>query len=378
MKLFNTIQKIILNTILIILFPVFVFSQDVTIATQTPSKFSTFPIDLNTMLLFIAITLGVVIIILAGVLRSAIRFHFNSKRVNESIKLFLIGMITLFGFQDATAQQAASKNIQFGLSPIGWFMLIVIILEIYILISIIKWLKYYTGIEKYEAAIAKPEKDNLWDRINAFKPLDKEATIDTGHDYDGIRELDNVTPPWFVVAFIGTILFAAVYLYRYHIAYSAPSQIKEYEISMKEAASQKMESLKHQANLIDENTVTLLKEGQYEEGKTIFKTACAVCHGNNGQGLVGPNMTDDYWIHGGSVKNIFTTIKYGVLDKGMKSWKDDYSPKQIAQLTSYIKSLRGTNPPDPKAPQGDLYNEVDTASTTTVTSPNSDSLKISH
>jgi len=378
MKFFNTIQKIILNTILIILFPVLVFSQDVTAATQTPSKFSTFPIDLNTMLLFIAITLGVVIIILAGVLRSAIRFYFNSKRVNENIKLFLIGMITLFGVQNASAQQAASKNIQFGLSPIGWFMLIVIILEIYILISIIKWLKYYTGIEKYEAAIAKPEKESLWDRINAFKPLEKEATIDTGHDYDGIRELDNVTPPWFVVAFIGTILFAAVYLYRYHIAYSAPSQIKEYEISMKEAASQKMESLKHQANLIDENTVTLLKEGQYEEGKTIFKTACAVCHGNNGQGLVGPNMTDDYWIHGGSVKNIFTTIKYGVLDKGMKSWKDDYSPKQIAQLTSYIKSLRGTNPPEPKAPQGDLYNEVDTASTTTVTSPNSDSLKISH
>jgi cytochrome c oxidase cbb3-type subunit III len=102
----------------------------------------------------------------------------------------------------------------------------------------------------------------------------------------------------------------------------------------------------------------MMNEGQYEEGKSIYKTACAVCHGNAGEGLVGPNMTDDYWIHGGSIKDIFKVIKYGVIDKGMKPWKDDYSPNQIAQLSSYIKSMRGTNPPNPKEPQGELYKEA--------------------
>ena len=375
MKIKYSLQSGLLKAFILMLMPA--FSQEAANTDGAIPKASFFSFDIDTALFFVAVTLAFVILILVGLLRSAIRFHFNSKKINENIKFFLTGIFISLSFQYASAQQnvASSKgDSHFVFSTQGWFMIIVIVIELYVLFSITKWLKQFTGIENYEASLMK-SKINIWDKINAFKPLEKEASIDVGHDYDGIRELDNITPPWFVAAFAGTILFAAVYLYRYHVAYSAPSQIKEYEIAMKEAELQKLEYLKNEANLIDENSVTLLKPGEYEEGRSIFKTACSVCHGVNGQGLVGPNMTDDYWIHGGSVKDVFTTIKYGVLDKGMKSWKDDYSPNQIAQLASYIKSLRGTNPPEQKAAQGSLHIESTATAPTDSSRMSKDSLK---
>ena len=91
-----------------------------------------------------------------------------------------------------------------------------------------------------------------------------------------------------------------------------------------------------------------------------YKTNCAVCHGVNGEGnVVGPNLTDDHWLHKGSIKDIFKTIKYGVPEKGMKSWAADFSPLQIAQLASYVKSLHGSNPPNAKEKQGELFAESD-------------------
>lgn len=354
-------SKSIIATFFIILWQTLLAFSQTTAGPNNPVKNeSFFSFEPETALFFIALTLGVVIILFIRLLKSAMRFHFDTKKSNETMKFFLIGILLSLSFQFGEAQATfptARSSQVFLLSPIGWFMVLVIVVEIYTLLLLTKWFKQFTGIANYELGLEK-KKINWWDKINAFKPLDKEATIDTGHNYDGIRELNNITPPWFTITFIGTIIFGAAYLYRYHVAYSAPSQIQEYEIALKESEAKKLEYLKTQKNVIDENSVVLLKEGEYEEGKVIFKTACAVCHGDKGQGLVGPNMTDDYWIHGGSVKDIFSTIKYGVLEKGMKSWKDDYSPNQIAQLTSFIKSLRGTSPPNPKAAQGDLYKEV--------------------
>lgn len=328
----------------------------------TPSTGSGFHLDMDTALFAIAFTLAVVIIALLGVLQSSIRYYINNNK--NLMKSILWILMIFYTSQEALAQQvnAASSSAQsfkFLLSVQGWILLIVIAIEIYALILIRKWIRFYTGIEKFETRSSEI-KPSWWDRINAFKSIDSEGDIDTGHNYDGIRELDNITPPWFTAAFLGTILFAAVYLYRYHIAQSAPLQLKEYEPAMKIAEQEQALYLSEKGDQIDENNVTLLAPGQYEEGKTIFKTTCAVCHGDKGQGLVGPNLTDDYWIHGGSVKEIFTVIKYGVLDKGMRNWKDEYGANQIAQLTSYIKSLKGTNPPGAKAAQGTLYTEATT------------------
>jgi cytochrome c oxidase cbb3-type subunit 3 len=133
---------------------------------------------------------------------------------------------------------------------------------------------------------------------------------------------------------------------------------EEYEIAMNDAAIEKEAYLKKAANKVDENTVVYLKDAaSLEAGKKIFTTTCMACHTADGGGAVGPNLTDDYWLHGGSIKDIFKTIKYGWPEKGMKSWKDDYSPVQIAQLASFVKSLHGTKPAKPKEPQGVLYEE---------------------
>jgi len=237
----------------------------------------------------------------------------------------------------------------------------VISLEILIIISLLYTLRVLLGIER-KKKVAAPGKPVIhWlEKLNKTRTLDaaSEMEEDMGHDYDGIRELNNPTPPWWRWGFYFSIVFAVVYVWRFQIAHSAPSQVEELAIAEAAAAEAKAEYLKNAANNIDENSVTLLTGADdIASGQKIFSTSCAPCHGPQAQGVVGPNLTDDYWLHGGQVKNVFTTIKYGVPEKGMKSWKDDFSPKQLAQLTSYIKSIRGSNPPNPKEPQGTLEKE---------------------
>jgi cytochrome c oxidase cbb3-type subunit 3 len=201
-----------------------------------------------------------------------------------------------------------------------------------------------------------------WEKANKLRPIQEEANIDLGHDYDGIRELDNRLPPWWLYGFYCCILFAVIYLYRFHVAHTAPLPKEELQIAMNIAAAEKEAYLKNAANNVNENTVTYLTDpASLEDGKKIFTTICMACHQADGGGNVGPNLTDKYWLHGGSIKDIFKTIKYGWPEKGMKSWEDDYSPLQIAHIASYVKSLQGTKPAKPKEPQGTLYEETETA-----------------
>lgn len=199
---------------------------------------------------------------------------------------------------------------------------------------------------------------SIWSRINSFKPIEQEAAIELDHNYDGIRELDNRLPPWWLYGFYLTIIFSGVYLWRYHVSETAPLQEEELQIALQQAEVQKAEYLKKSANNIDENTVKYLADApDLEAGKKVYEASCTPCHGKSGEGVVGPNLTDEYWVHGGSMPDVFKSIKYGWPDKGMRAWKDDFSPKQLAQLTSYIKSLTGTNPPNAKGPEGNIYKE---------------------
>ncbi|MBP9198194.1 MAG: c-type cytochrome [Saprospiraceae bacterium] len=209
---------------------------------------------------------------------------------------------------------------------------------------------------------------SLWSTISEkawnLVPKDKEADIDLGHEYDGIRELDNSLPPWWLWLFYGTIIWAAVYLWYYHVSDKGPSQEQEYIAAMEMGEAEKAKFLATQADAIDEKTVTLLTaEADLAEGKEIYTANCLICHGANGEGTVGPNFTDKYWIHGGSINNLFTTIKYGVPEKGMISWKSQLRPGAMQKVASYILSLQGTNPPNQKAPQGDLYDPGSATST---------------
>jgi cytochrome c oxidase cbb3-type subunit 3 len=153
-----------------------------------------------------------------------------------------------------------------------------------------------------------------------------------------------------------SIVVAGIYMYRYHISHSAPLPVEELQIAMAKADIEKQEYLKKSANLVDETNVRFLGDAEaVASGKKIFDLNCGACHGSKGEGTVGPNLTDEYWLHGGSISDVFKSIKYGWPEKGMKSWKDDFSPAQMAQLTSFIKTLKGTNPPNAKARQGELF-----------------------
>lgn len=208
-------------------------------------------------------------------------------------------------------------------------------------------------------------------------PIEEEASILLDHNYDGIQELDNNLPPWWKYGFYLTIVVAFVYMINYHVIGTGDLQGKEYENEMAKAKAEIDSFMKTSASNVDESTVKVLTEASdIAAGKDVFKASCAACHGQAGEGTVGPNFTDDYWLHGGSIQDVFKSIKYGWVEKGMKSWKEDLSPMQIAQVASYIKSLRGTNPPNAKAPQGDLYSEDGTAPISDSTSVNNDSLNV--
>ncbi len=201
----------------------------------------------------------------------------------------------------------------------------------------------------------------LWKKLNRAVPVTEEKDILFDHDYDGIRELDNQLPPWWKYLFYITILYAVVYFSIYHVFGIGKSSAEKYQASIEKAEKEAAEYRKQMAEDITPETVTVLKdEASLSEGKDIFLKNCLPCHGDKGQGIVGPNLTDQYWIHGGGIKNIFTTITNGVPEKGMISWKTQLSPKQIQKVASYVLSLQGTNPPNAKEPQGELWTEGET------------------
>lgn len=245
-----------------------------------------------------------------------------------------------------------------------YFLVAVMALELLVIFA----LSAYTGIllriirdepELHAKAAAIKRSNWFWDKFNSAASIEKEHDILLDHNYDGIQELDNSLPPWWKYGFYLTILVAFIYLYRFHVSHDGMSQQDEYVAEMQKGEEDKAEYLAKSANNVDENTVTLLTAGiDIANGKETFVKVCAACHLADGGGTVGPNLTDDFWLHGGSVKDIFKSIKYGWQDKGMKSWKDDLSPKQIQELASFIKTLRGTHPATPKAPQGELYIEA--------------------
>lgn len=185
--------------------------------------------------------------------------------------------------------------------------------------------------------------------------LQEEDDIMLDHDFDGIKELDNKIPPWWNALFYGGIIFAFVYMIDYHVIGDGNVQISEYEQEI-QAAALELELLTKTGVLITEETVTFTKDaGALAAGKEIFDKNCASCHGFGGEGLVGPNFADENWIHGGGIKNIYRTIKDGVPAKGMISWRSQLSPNQIQEVGSYIITLKGTNPPNQKGPEGEKW-----------------------
>lgn len=239
----------------------------------------------------------------------------------------------------------------------NYWKIIVILIFVAIFISFV--LAYFKGRKK---TITKKKKSEVLAKIRYYltrsTPIEKENEILlVDHNYDGIRELDNRVPPWFNGLFYLTIFFAISYMIYYHVLDIGPLQEEEYIEEVRLAENKKATLLKSGVLINEENVQLLTDLANLNEGKEIFTKNCVACHGADGGGLVGPNLTDDYWIHGGGIKNVFKTIKYGVPEKGMVAWGNLLNPRQIQVVASYVISLRGTKPSKPKAPEGELWKE---------------------
>jgi cytochrome c oxidase cbb3-type subunit 3 len=201
---------------------------------------------------------------------------------------------------------------------------------------------------------------NTYKKLLGSKPIEEEGEIVLDHNYDGIRELDNKLPPWWLYGFYITIVFAGIYLARYHI-FDGVTNSEEFDIEMEEARLAVEEYKKNAKDLVDVNTVALLTDpSDLSAGKAIFTQNCVVCHKADGGGGIGPNLTDEHWILGGGIKNVFNTISEGGRDgKGMVSWKTELKPLEMAQVASYLLTFQGTTPAEPKAAEGEIWVDPD-------------------
>ena len=326
-------------------------------------------------LLSISILLMIVILVLAQVAKAAIQLKTDKERAgrkeNGTLLKALLLLLCAGGFSGSLLAQETVKPVvetiksdYWGMDGTTFYSFVgIIAFEVLAALQLYSIAMEQLGArerkerlaEAKRKALAAVKRPSLIEKWNGSVAIEKEADIMLDHDYDGIRELDNNLPPWWKYGFYLTIVFAFVYLFRFHISHTGKLQLAEYDQQLLQAKYEMAEYRKKAANLVDENNATLLTDGSsLASGKKIYKDNCVACHGNAGEGGVGPNLTDDYWLHQDDVKDVFKTIKYGYPEKGMKSWQQDLGAKQIHEVASYIKSLRGTHPANPKEPQGEL------------------------
>lgn len=335
----------------------------------------------SNQLAVILVILMVILLIIIGVLGFLLvgAADINRRRKTETgstkpgvvislvlIPLFVLTSVDLFAQGPVTDIKTVAKagDLLGGMSASAFYLMIsAIFLELTVILVLLANIRMLLKQEKQkliaDSVTANAETANgvkqstlsWWDKFNKLKPVSEEAELDLGHEYDGIRELNNRLPPWWLYGFYATIIFACIYLWRFHVSHTGLSSKEEYAQSVIKADQDIKEYLAAKGEAVDENSVTLLlAKDELEAGKTIFVNSCAACHKPTGAGDVGPNLTDDFWIHGNDLKSIFKTIRYGI--NAMPQWQNTYSNKQIAQVASYVKSLHGTNPANAKAPQG--------------------------
>ena len=259
--------------------------------------------------------------------------------------------------QEAVASPALDGNQLTVLIIMGVILGVILLL----LVLIIYLMSFMSSVfRKEDPSLA--DEPTWWESFKArFVTGNVEEELDSDklmsdHSYDGIQELDNFMPPWLQYVFLGTIIFAVVYFTHYTVLGLGKTGIEEYEEEMRIAAIEAEERNANGEASIDETTAQFDDSAPaLSTGKTIFDSNCAACHAADGGGGVGPNLTDQYWLHGGDIKDLFTVIKYGVIEKGMVPWEAQLSPKEIQDVASYILTFQGTTPAAPKDPQGELY-----------------------
>jgi cytochrome c oxidase cbb3-type subunit 3 len=295
---------------------------------------------------------------------------------------FVLFSLSSFAQESGTTEKGISddafKHPMTPLYLVSALVVIVVILVAFVAIYMIRVLNVLTVQSEKERAqkqgVPYVSKPSWWyhfsQSMNASVSVEEEKGIELDHSYDGIKELDNHLPPWWKWLFYGTVAWAVIYLFVFHISDSLPLQLDEYETEIVQAEEQSRKLKASQpVQEIDENTLAFSPDstGLIDNGKKIFTdNNCGSCHRPDGGGnTIGPNLTDEYWMHGGHVKDVFSTVKNGVVEKGMPAWGKALSPQQVRDVTFYILSLQGSKPENAKAPQGEIYSVVTVKSDTT-------------
>lgn len=291
----------------------------------------------------------------------------------NKLKYFILSMIVLVpGLVSGQDGSSAGLLEQYKFEVILGIMVLVCIVALLALIVawwglrvVVRARLEEQGVTDHDTLIkARPGEEHLgfwakfWDRFNSAVPVAHEANVETNHSYDGIRELDNRLPPWWLYGFYFTIAFGVIYWLRFEVFESAPSQHEEYVASMQQAEEQVQAYLASMTEEDGDVAIELLSDdAALAAGQTIFKANCAQCHAADGGGMtgLGPNLTDKYWKNGGDFSSIASVVQGGVSGTSMIAWESQLGPAKIAQVASYVYSLEGTTPANPKDPEGELF-----------------------
>jgi cytochrome c oxidase cbb3-type subunit III len=311
-------------------------------------------------LLTVAIVLALIIGVLGAIVVHLVKYKLSLK--GKGTPMLSVALFGVFLFSGTDVQASSTYA---GIHATSFWMLVsVIAVELFLVFWLIMLIYRLFQPEVAAEAATSPEAAKvrpsffwrLWAKLNDSVEIEKERDVLLDHDYDGIKELDNNLPPWWKYGFYLTIVFAVGYLAWFHVL-DGPSSHEELMKSNAKAEAKIAAYMKELGEMVDEDNVVFLSSAEdLADGRRYYETECVNCHGKWGEGgPIAPNLTDEYWLHGGSMREVFTTIKYGVQGKGMIPWKNNFSAKEMAQIASYVISLQGTNPPNAWEPQGVKY-----------------------
>jgi len=314
------------------------------------------------------IALLIAIVVMASSIQSFMKTDYFKKRMKESYdrdhgginKVMMIAIIlgslmfpaTSMALSPASISGADEVLIKVTSSDLYIIGMINVLLFFVLLYQVRLFKSLYKMTLTPEQVVEKVEEGITVKKINKLLTdivdIEDEASILLDHEYDGIQELDNNLPPWWVWGFYATIIFAVVYLFNYHVFKTADLQIAEYENDVARAEIEIAEYRTKMAMNVDEFNVTLMsEESDINVGKTLYAKNCQSCHLDNGRGDIGPNLTDDYWIYGNDIATVFKTVKYGTAN-GMPDHEKKLNPIELQQVSSYILSLKYAKGKDPE------------------------------
>lgn len=258
--------------------------------------------------------------------------------------------------------------IEYPMVSVFLFVFLFLLVAIEIVVSAVDRVTYHLLTDEQRKQLEEAQSvsftdskfvQNLVSKLTRSKPIEQEGELMLDHDYDGIKELDNVLPPWWVNLFYATIIFGVIYLVRFHVmdAYTQAEEFEQ-EVQLANAELEKMKANSPKEEITLDKVVMLTDEASLAKGKEIFTNACAACHKADGGGIVGPNLTDEFWINGGGIKNVFKIISEGSKNNpSMVAWNKTLESTDIQKVASYIMKLQGTKPAGAKPAEGEKWVE---------------------